>query len=128
MNVGRIISESLLLQKAENTKLPTSARDRSITKVDQARDAETSNEQAIVGQSDKLDKEQVQGMVKAINDFLEPTKTALKYQFHEKLNEYYVTIINPETKEIIREIPPKKLLDVYASMAELMGFIVDEKV
>ena len=48
--------------------------------------------------------------------------------FHEKLNEYYVTVIDPQTDEIIREIPPKKMLDMYAAMADYIGILIDEKV
>lgn len=66
-------------------------------------------------------------MVGALNEFIEPVQSALKFEFQEKLEEYYVTIINKSTNEVIKEIPSRKMLDVYATMAELLGFIVDEK-
>jgi len=47
---------------------------------------------------------------------------------HEKLGEYYVQIIDEETKEVIREVPPKKMLDLYAAMAERIGLIINEKI
>lgn len=65
--------------------------------------------------------------VDGMNEFLEPTTTAVKFQFHEKLNEYYVQIVDSKTDEVLKEIPNKKFLDMYASMTELMGLIVDEK-
>ncbi|WP_257350274.1 flagellar protein FlaG [Pseudalkalibacillus decolorationis] len=37
-------------------------------------------------------------------------------------------IIDDKTKEVIREIPNKKFLDMYASMAELLGIVVDERI
>lgn len=67
----------------------------------------------------------------AINDFnriLERSHTELKYIYHEKLQQYYVTLVNEQTKETIREIPPKKLLDMYASMQEYLGLFVDNKI
>lgn len=73
-------------------------------------------------------KEQVQQAVINLNKFVNPSHTALKFEFHEKLEEYYVTIVDENTKEIIKEVPPKKLLDIYAAMAEFLGFIVDEKI
>ena len=39
---------------------------------------------------------------------MSPTYTALKFTMHEKIGEYYVQIIDEETKEVIREVPPKK--------------------
>lgn len=73
-------------------------------------------------------KEDVHLAVNNVNDFLEPVSTNLKFVFHEDLNDYYVTIVDPTTDEIVREIPPKKMLDMYVAMAEYMGLLVDEKV
>lgn len=78
-------------------------------------------------QQDKITKEMVQNRVEGMNEFLEPTTTAVKFLLHEDLNEYYVQVINPLTDEVLKEIPNKKFLDMYASMTELMGLIVDEK-
>lgn len=75
-----------------------------------------------------VDKKQIEEVVKGMNKFLEPTHTSLKFQFHEKLNEYYVSIVDDQTREVVREIPPKKLLDMYAAMTEFLGLIVDKKI
>ncbi|MED1693604.1 flagellar protein FlaG [Brevibacillus agri] len=53
--------------------------------------------------------------------------THLQFRLHEKLNEYYVEVVNDQTKEVIREIPSKKILDVAAKMQEMIGLLVDEK-
>lgn len=125
MNVGKIISGSQLLQRAENIEYPTSARDRSKNQeLSQTNTKSNWYEQ----KSGEPDKREAKELVDSLNKFLEPSYTDLKFEYHEKLEEYYVTIIDPSTNEVIKEVPPKKLLDVYASMAELLGFIVDEKV
>ncbi|NYF23943.1 flagellar protein FlaG [Sporosarcina sp. JAI121] len=64
----------------------------------------------------------------SMNTFLESSNTQLRFKFHEKLNEYYVTIIDSNTDEVIREIPSKKLLDTHAAMREFVGLLVDRKV
>lgn|SRR5688572_11203051 len=74
------------------------------------------------------EKSKVQQSVTKMNDFIEPLVTDLKFVYHEDLHEYYVTIINPLTDEVIREIPPKKMLDIYAAMTEYMGLLVDKKI
>ncbi|AXN38755.1 flagellar protein FlaG [Peribacillus butanolivorans] len=73
-------------------------------------------------------KERVQDVVDSLNTFLNPTHTAVHFEYHEKLNEYYVKVVDDVTNETIREIPPKKLLDFYAAMTEFIGIMVDEKV
>ena len=87
----------------------------------------TETEQKHSETQEKLTKEMIETRVEGMNDFLEPTTTAVKFQLHEELNEYYVQIINPLTDEVLKEIPNKKFLDMYASMTELMGLIVDKK-
>ncbi|MDF0726081.1 flagellar protein FlaG [Cytobacillus sp. S13-E01] len=77
---------------------------------------------------EKISEEKLKGMVEGLNDFLQPTHTSLKFELHEKLKEYYVTIVDETSKEVIREIPSKKLLDMYAAMTEFLGFVVDRKI
>jgi len=38
-----------------------------------------------------------------------------------------VKVLDSETNEVIREIPPEKILDMVAKMWELAGLIVDER-
>ncbi|MBO0588422.1 flagellar protein FlaG [Sporosarcina sp. E16_8] len=64
----------------------------------------------------------------SMNTFLESANTQLRFKFHEKLNEYYVTIVDSTTDEVIREIPSKKLLDIHAAMREFVGLLVDRKI
>lgn len=71
---------------------------------------------------------QIETAVDKLNDFVEPLQTNLKFQLHEELNEYYVTIVDPNTDEVIKEIPSKKILDMYAAMGEYMGFLIDKKI
>lgn len=77
------------------------------------------------GNSD--DSRKVATAVEKMNEFINSAQTNLKFVFHEELNEYYVTVINPLTNEVLKEIPPKKILDMYAAMTEFLGLLVDEK-
>ncbi|MBO1511731.1 flagellar protein FlaG [Metabacillus bambusae] len=88
----------------------------------------TNQEQIQVKSEEKPKIEEVENIVNSMNDFLQASYTHVKFEFHEKLNEYYVTIVDNETDEVVREIPSKKLLDIYSAMAEFLGFIIDEKV
>ncbi|MCC3356947.1 flagellar protein FlaG [Bacillus sp. REN16] len=82
-----------------------------------------------LNQSEKEDpKDNVKQVIDSLNKFLEPNNTSLKFELHEELNEYYVTIVNDKTHEVVREIPSKKILDIYAAMTEFLGFVVDKKI
>lgn len=75
-----------------------------------------------------LPKEKLEEVVKGLNEFLQPSHTSIKFELHDELQEYYVQVIDERTNEVIREIPPKKLLDIYAAMMEFVGLIVDKKI
>lgn len=79
-------------------------------------------------QMDPKQKEKVKEIVKGLNSFLEPAHTSIRFKLHDRLNEYYVTIINDDTQEVIREIPAKKLLDAYADMAQRLGILIDKRI
>ncbi len=120
MEVGKMITGSPLMQTEQTIEQSTSARERS-------NNHEQEKVKLLDGQ-EELSKDQATSMVDGLNSFLEPSNTSIRYELHDKLDRYYVTVVDQETDEVVKEIPPKKLLDVYASMAELMGFIVDEKI
>lgn len=57
-----------------------------------------------------------------MNDFMKPMNVSVRFELCDELNEYYVTVVDVATDEVIREIPSKKFLDMYAAMTEYMGF------
>lgn len=61
------------------------------------------------------------------NDTMQQHNRSLEFKIHEKTNEIIVKIIDTDTKEVIREIPSEKILDMFANMLELAGLIVDER-
>lgn len=62
------------------------------------------------------------------NSHLKTSKQYLKFEYHDQLNKYYVKVVNEETEEVVREIPPKKLLDMFAAIADAIGLLVDKKI
>ncbi len=62
-----------------------------------------------------------------VNKFLQPSNRELRYNIHERTGKFYVKVVDPETDEVIREIPPEKSLDLLANLWELAGILVDKK-
>jgi flagellar protein FlaG len=61
------------------------------------------------------------------NKELEYFNRRLEYSIHEGTKEIMVKVINSETNEVIREIPPEKILNMIAKLWELVGLMVDER-
>ncbi|MBF0705140.1 flagellar protein FlaG [Alkalihalobacillus hwajinpoensis] len=109
-------------------------RDISITPIELTKLTQTTNTEVTKTiekrevEENALSKDTINHHITTLNTYLEPTKTSLKFQLHDKLNEYYVQIIDTQTDEVIKEIPSKKFLDRYAATTELLGFMVDQKI
>jgi flagellar protein FlaG len=90
----------------------------------------TNNQQQVQPylKDEEKEKESIGNVIHSVNEFLGASSTHLKFEFHEKLKEYYVTVVSNENNEVIREIPAKKMLDIYAAMTEFLGLMVDKKI
>lgn len=86
------------------------------------------NREPSIEAEQKVDKDKVSATVEQMNEFIKLSNTNLKFVFHDELSEYYVTVIDTETNEVLREIPPKKMLDMYSAMIKYIGILVDKKV
>lgn len=53
--------------------------------------------------------------------------TSLKFSIHEKTKQVIVKIIDDETKKVVKEIPPEKIIDMIADMCERAGIFVDKR-
>lgn len=73
-------------------------------------------------------KKELHDIINGINNMLIPSHTSSKFVFHEKLNDYYVQVVDDQTNEVVREIPSKKFLDMYADMLDFMGIFVNRKI
>ena len=71
--------------------------------------------------------EKVKSALADINKKIKPTHTQCEFSYHEKTKRISITVRDSDTKEVIKEIPPEKTLDMIAKTLELAGLLVDEK-
>lgn len=83
--------------------------------------------EAITNKNKGYREEDLSKAVDKLNKFLKDEHTYAEYSIHEKLGDVMVKIINQDTKEVIMECPPKKILDLVAKMMELVGIAIDKK-
>lgn len=55
------------------------------------------------------------------------SKREFRYSIHEPTNEVMIKVLNSDNGEVVREIPPEKILDLVAKLCELAGVLVDER-
>ena len=126
----QMFSTQLLTDNLEGTMHDTQNGTNSVKEIGQAQQDTVAVNKVEQAQDDqkKLSNKQVHDVVDGLNKILQPTNTSIQFKYHEKLHEYYVQVVDSETDKTIKEIPPKKLLDVYASMLEYVGLLVDKKI
>lgn len=75
----------------------------------------------------RISREQLlEGLEKAIQAF-NVQYTYLEFSIHEDTKRIAVKVHDRETGEVIREIPPEKMLDIAAKLLEMAGILVDER-
>ncbi len=62
-----------------------------------------------------------------INRMLEESRRRLKFNVHEQTGRIWVQVIDLDSQEVIKEIPPERYLDLVARIWELVGLLVDER-
>ena len=80
------------------------------------------------GEGEGLSEAQLLNLVEKMNTIMEALAVEARFSIHEATHTVMVTLVNRETGEVIRQIPPEKLLDMVARFRELAGLFVDEVV
>lgn len=76
--------------------------------------------------ANSLEKELIAAIEQA-NRTLQINNNRFNFSIHEATKEIIVQIIDVETEEVIKEIPPKEILDLIAKLWEMAGIMVDER-
>lgn len=84
---------------------------------------QTQNQQAA---SQQATNEQIRKAIEQINKKIFAQSEAV-FGIHEATNRVTIKIVDKSTKEVIKELPPEKTLDMIAKVWEIAGLLVDEK-
>lgn len=72
------------------------------------------------------DQQLINAIERAIKSMQGPD-TSLDFSVHQSTKRIMIKVLNKETGEVIREIPPEKNLDLLEKLWEMAGILVDEK-
>lgn len=74
------------------------------------------------GKNNKQLQEAVEKFKKSMNE-----KTEAVFGIHEGTNRVTIKIVDKDTKDVLKEYPPEKTLDMIQKVWEMAGIMVDEK-
>lgn len=91
----------------------------------EAADGQGSQEAGAKEQQAQQSQESIKKMVDQLNKKMSNSEAI--FGIHEGTNRITIKIVDKETKEVLKEYPPEKTLDMIAKVWEMAGILVDEK-
>ena len=78
-------------------------------------------------QSEQIGKKQLQPeeLINQIKALTEDGVYSVRFENDHEVGELVVKVVNPETDEVIRQIPPEELIELTQRLNDLRGNIVD---
>ncbi|MFG6323917.1 MAG: flagellar protein FlaG [Lachnospiraceae bacterium] len=86
---------------------------------------EAGNEKKVADEKRLADNEKIRKTIESFRAQL--TNSEVKFGIHERTNRVTIKIVDKNTDEVIKEIPPEKTLDMIAKCMEIAGVLVDER-
>lgn len=122
LHINPVNVENVARQVKKETKKIVVKESDSETRKDASKAVEQSKEkrEKIAG---KLMKEAVD----STNEALKMNRTSIHMKYHEDVNRVSIKIVDDETEEVIKEIPPEESIDMLKKMLEVNGLLIDER-
>lgn len=77
------------------------------------------------GKEQQANNDKIRKAVEALNKKLANSEAV--FGIHEDTNRVTIKIVDKNTKEVIKELPPEKTLDMIARVWEMAGILIDER-
>ncbi len=72
------------------------------------------------------EKSEILNVIGKLNNSLENINEKVSFSYHEENKRIIIKVIDRETKEVVREIPPKDIVKLSEHLKEYLGMLVDE--
>ncbi len=80
-----------------------------------------------VGEWDGSNMEELDEAIQQMNRAAEAFNVELRFSIHEGTERVMVQVLNKQSQEIIREIPPERVLNMVAQIQDMIGVFVDSR-
>lgn len=111
------VQESVVAQEVATRTVDFTVQSDANAGQNQGNDAKNTQEQ----------NEKIRKSVEQLNKQMGHQHVEAQFGVHEATNRVTIKIVDKDTNEVIREVPPEKTLDMIAKAWELAGLLIDEK-
>jgi flagellar protein FlaG len=74
----------------------------------------------------EIPRENMRDIAETLNSAARSLNQRVSFSVNDKTNRVIMKVINPDTNEVVREIPPRELMRIYEHIHDLIGMFVDE--
>lgn len=123
VNTSKPVTQVEKPEVSTDSAVPMAERvDKTTSVVENAQTKGQNNQSA---EQEQPSHEQIKKAVEKLNKNLMNSEAV--FGIHEETNRVTIKIVDKETKEVLKELPPEKTLDMIAKAWELAGLLVDER-
>lgn len=122
---GTVKAQPVESKSADVNKDVVMATNSAIPQIDTVTKAVAQNFEGNAENNQQQKNEQIRKAVEQMNKQMHNSEAI--FGIHEETNRVTIKIVDKETDEVIKELPPEKTLDMIARVWEMAGILVDEK-
>lgn len=120
VNKGDIVSKAAV--QAINKLPAVGTKEGSVTATVNSSSGYTSDDK-----QKESEAKRIKSLVDGTNNRIRESRRRCEYSYHEEVNRVSIKVINSDTQEVIKEIPPEEALKTLEKIWEIAGILVDEK-
>ena len=127
VNINKDVVAGYANQQVEETLQKEATK--AVEKTELAESTVRSAEDTKVQNQDQFDASAISNLVSSVNQYVDAVSNN-KVGFHyDQQNERHIVLVkDKDTDEIIREIPPKEMVDLLKNLEDITGIIYDNKI
>lgn len=127
VNINKDIVAGYANQQVEETLQKEATK--AVEKTEKAESAVRTVDDTKVQNQDQFDASAISNLVSSVNQYVDAVSNN-KVGFHyDQQNERHIVLVkDKDTDEIIREIPPKEMVDLLKNLEDITGIIYDNKI
>ena len=127
VNVNKDLVAGYANQQVEETLQKEAAK--AVEKTSNAENAVRLGEDNKVQSSEEFNASEINNLVSSANQLVDAvSNNKVNFQYDESKEQHIVLVRDIDTNEVIREIPPKEMLDLLKNLEDITGIIYDNKI
>ena len=71
--------------------------------------------------------DEIKRLVTTFNKAAKQVDNRVSFSYHQKTDRLIMRIVNPNTNEVIKQLPSKEMIKLLTNINEMLGLFIDEK-